>query len=277
MSKMFTGVAIMQLVEQGKLSLDDPLARYLPDFPDKDTAKRIRIKHLLTHTSGLGSFIDEAFYKASQSGIRTIDGMMAFAEGDISRFEPGTQWSYSQTGFLVLGKVIEVVTGRSYFDYVRENIFIPADMSDTDNYQLDLVTPNLAIGYVRETTDEGIVFRTNQFNYLLRGSSSAGAYSTVEDLLKFENALRSDILIGPDYADVMLSAKPDLNSPNYGFGFDVEDHGKIIGHRGTFAGISSNMDMFPDKGYTAIVLSNYTDGRTQIVKKIRSLILKSEE
>ncbi|HCQ04769.1 MAG TPA: hypothetical protein DIT99_30690 [Candidatus Latescibacteria bacterium] len=178
MNKMFTGVAVMQLVEQGKLSLEAPLAEYLPDFSDQNTAKKIRIKHLLTHSSGLGSFINDDFFTASRSGLRTIDDMMAFARGDAVKFEPGTQWAYSQTGFLVLGKVIEIVTGASYYDYVREHIFTPAGMTNTDNYQLDLVTPDLAVGYDRETTDNGVVYRKNLFRYLLRGSSAAGAYST---------------------------------------------------------------------------------------------------
>lgn len=273
MNKMFTGVAVMQLVEQGKLSLEDPLARYIANFPDQETAKKIRIKHLLTHTSGLGSFINEAFYTASRSGLRTIDDMMAFAWDEGVKFEPGTQWAYSQTGFLVLGKVIEVVTGTSYYAYVREHIFRRAGMVDTDNYELDLVTPNLAIGYEREITETGVVFRTNQFKYLLRGSSAAGAYSTVDDLLKFDRALHANKLVGADYVAMITSAKPAMNAPNYGYGFDVEADRQVIGHRGTFQGISSNMDIFPSAGYTAIILSNYTDGRTPIVEKIRTLIV----
>jgi len=273
MNKMFTGVAVMQLVEQGKLSLEDPLARYIANFPDQETAKKIRIKHLLTHTSGLGSFINEAFYTASRSGLRTIDDMMAFAWDEGVKFEPGTQWAYSQTGFLVLGKVIEVVTGTSYYAYVREHIFRRAGMVDTDNYELDLVTPNLAIGYEREITETGVVFRTNQFKYLLRSSSAAGAYSTVDDLLKFDRALHANKLVGADYVAMITSAKPAMNAPNYGYGFDVEADRQVIGHRGTFQGISSNMDIFPSAGYTAIILSNYTDGRTPIVEKIRTLIV----
>ena len=272
MNKMFTGVAVMQLVEQGKLSLEDPLAKYIANFPDQETAKKIKIKHLLTHTSGLGSFINEAFYTASRSGLRTIDDMLAFARDEDVKFEPGTQWAYSQTGFLVLGKVIEVVTGTSYYAYVREHIFRRAGMVDTDNYELDLVTPNLAIGYEREITETGVVFRTNQFKYLLRGSSAAGAYSTVDDLLKFDRALHANKLVGADYVAMITSAKPAMNAPNYGYGFDVEADRQIIGHRGTFQGISSNMDIFPLAGYTAIILSNYTDGRTPIVEKIRTLI-----
>ena len=86
--------------------------------------------------------------------------MMAFVRGDAVKFEPGTQWAYSQIGFLVLGKnVIEIVTGASYYDYLREHIFTTTGMTNTDNYQLDLVTPDLAVGYDRKTTDNGVVYR----------------------------------------------------------------------------------------------------------------------
>lgn len=273
MNKMFTGTAVMQLVEKGRLSLEDPLAKYLSDFPNKSAAQKIRIKHLLTHTAGLGSFINDDFYRASRGGLRTIDEMMAFARDETLKFEPGTDWAYSQTGFLVLGRVIEVVSGMSYYDYVREHVFLPAGMRDTDNYELDRSVPDMAVGYDREMTDAGVVYRKNTFRYLLKGSSAAGAFSTAEDLLRFEIALHTNKLVAADYSAAMMSAKPALNAPNYGYGFDAEADGRIVGHRGTFPGISSNMDMFPESGYTAIVLSNYTDGRTLIVERIRALIV----
>src|SRR5881628_1549227 len=128
MNKMFTAVTIAQLVEQGKLSYEDPLSTFLPDFPSPAAAQRIRIKHLLTHTAGLGSYFNDEFEKSSRARFRTVDDMMQLAKGDSLAFEPGTRWSYSNTGMLVLGKVIEVVTKQDYFDYVREHLYKPAGM-----------------------------------------------------------------------------------------------------------------------------------------------------
>ena len=272
MNKMFTSVAMAQLVERGKLSFDDPLAKFLPDFPDAESAKKIRIKHLLTHTSGLGSYFNQKFSDSSRAKFRTVDDMLKLAAGEKLAFEPGTRWAYSNTGMLVLGAVIEKATGQSYFDYVRENISRPAGMINTDCYELDLVTPNLALGYQKEFTDQGVRFRNNLFEHVIRGGPAGGGYSTVEDLLRFDVALRSGKLVGAEYVKLLLSAKPELNSPAYGYGFGVDAARRIVGHSGGFPGISSNLDMFLDGGYTAVVLSNYGGGSPPVTEKIRELV-----
>lgn len=271
MNKMFTAVAIAQLAERGKLSFDDPLSKYLPDFPDAEAAQKIRIKHLLTHTSGLGSYFNQEFRESSRARWRTVDQMMELAKGDSMAFEPGTRWAYSNTGFLVLGKVIEKVTGQSYYDYVRENVFRPAGMTSTDSYELDRVTPNLALGYEKEFTDDGVSFRNNLFEHVIRGGPAGGGYSTVEDLLRFDQALRSNKLVGAEYVQLLLSPKPELNSPRYGYGFGVDTERQIVGHSGGFPGISSNLDMFLGSGYTAVVLSNYGGASAPVVRKIQEL------
>ncbi|HZS10587.1 MAG TPA: serine hydrolase domain-containing protein [Blastocatellia bacterium] len=277
MNKMFTSVAIAQLVERGKLSFDDPLSKFLPDFPDKESAEKIRIKHLLTHTAGLGSYFNKKFMESSRALYRTVDDMMKLAEGEKLQFEPGARWSYSNTGMLVLGKVIEKVTGQSYFDYVRENIYKPAGMTNTDCYELDRVTPNLAVGYEKEFTDGGVTFRNNIFQHVMRGGPAGGGYSTVEDLLKFDVALRSNKLVGAEYVKLLLSAKPELNSPDYGFGFSIDRERQIVGHSGGFPGISSNLDMFLGSGYTAIVMSNYGGGSVAVGDKMQELVLSGQE
>lgn len=117
MNKMFTAVAIAQLVEKGKLSFEDPLSKFIPDFPDKESAEKIKIKHLLTHTAGLGGYFSEKWDKTSRTQFRTVDDMMNQVKADEKLlFEPGTRWQYSNTGMLVLGKVIEIVSGQSYYD-----------------------------------------------------------------------------------------------------------------------------------------------------------------
>ncbi|HEX8635893.1 MAG TPA: serine hydrolase domain-containing protein [Pyrinomonadaceae bacterium] len=278
MNKMFTAVAIAQLVERGKLSFEDPLAKFLPEFPSKEAAQKIKLKHLLTHTSGLGSYFNRKFMESSRARFRTVNEMMTLAEGETLAFEPGTKWAYSNTGMLVLGAVIEKVTGQSYFDYIRENIYKPAGMTNTDAYELDLVTPNLAVGYQKEFNEDGTVrFRNNVFQHVIRGGPAGGGYSTVGDLLKFDVALRANKLVGAEYVKQLLSAKPELNSPEYGYGFGVDVKNRIVGHSGGFPGISSNLDMFLDSGYTAIVMSNYGGGSQSATRKMQELILGGQQ
>lgn len=277
MNKMFTSVAIAQLVEQGKISFDDPLSKFVPDFPNPTAAGKIRIKHLLTHTAGLGSYFNKKFMESSRAKFRTVDDMMTLADEKDVAFEPGTKWAYSNTGMLVLGKVIEKASGQNYFDYIREHIYKRAGMTRSDSYDLDRVNPNLAVGYDKEFTDKGVTFRNNVFSHVIRGGPAGGGYSTAEDLLNFSLALRSNKLVGAQYVKLLTSPKPELNSPRYGYGFIIEDDGAIAGHGGGFEGISSNLDMFLENGYTAVVMSNYGGAAFPVFRKIRELINSGRE
>ncbi len=277
MNKMFTGVAIAQLVEKGKLSFDDPLSKFIPDFPDAEAAKKIQIKHLLTHTGGLGGYFSKRYQDMSRANLRTVDDMMALAKQDEKlQFEPGSKWQYSNTGMLVLGKIIEIVSGQSYFDYVRENIYKPAGMGNTDAYELDKVNPNLAVGYHKTFTDNGIVWSNNVFQHVMRGGPQGGGYSTVEDLLRFDQAFRSGKLVSPAMVKVLTTPKPELNSPNYGYGFAVNTANGTAGHSGGFPGIASNLNMYLDSGWTAIAMSNYSQGSGPVTAKMDSLIKLSD-
>jgi CubicO group peptidase (beta-lactamase class C family) len=272
MNKMFTSVTIAQLVEQGKLSYDDPLSKFIPDFPNAAAAQKIQIKHLLTHTAGLGSYFNAEFDKSSRARFRTVDDMMQLAKGDSLAFEPGSRWSYSNTGMLVLGKVIEVVTKQDYFDYVREHLYKPAGMTNTDAYELDQVNPNLAVGYQKEFRVDGTKqFRNNVFMHVIRGGPAGGGYSTVEDLLRFAEAIKSGKLIEAKTFELMTTAKPELNSPQYGYGFGIGPN-DIVGHSGGFPGISSNLDILKRSGYVAVVMSNYGGASQPVVEKIRTLV-----
>jgi CubicO group peptidase (beta-lactamase class C family) len=277
MNKMFTSVAIAQLVERGKLSFDDPLAKFMPDFPSKEAAEKIKIKHLLTHTAGLGSYFNRKFQESSRELYRTVDDMLKLAQDEKLAFEPGTRWQYSNTGMLVLGKVIEKASGQDYFTYIRENIYKPAGMINSDCYELDHVNPNLAVGYEKEYGDKGYTFRNNIFQHVMRGGPAGGGYSTVEDLHRFAMALRMGKLVGAEYVKLLLSAKPELNSPNYGYGFQITADPSTAGHSGGFPGISSNLDMFLDSGYIAVVMSNYGGASGPVSNKLRELVAAGQE
>jgi CubicO group peptidase (beta-lactamase class C family) len=274
MNKMFTAVATMQLVEAGKLSLDDPLGKHLqPGAMRPDVLEKVRIKHLLTHTSGLGSYFTPEWDAQSRARYRTVDDWMAVVKDETLKFEPGTKWSYSNTGMLVLGKVIEVASGQDYFEYVRARITGPAKMLDTDAYELDRVNRNLAVGYDAEPTARGVEYRNNIFQHVIRGGPAGGGYSTVGDLTRFAEALKAGRLVSKESVRLLTTPKPELGARDWGYGFALEEGGKIVGHGGGFNGISAQLDIYLGEDYTVAVLSNYGDGATSIVEKARDLLL----
>jgi CubicO group peptidase (beta-lactamase class C family) len=279
MNKMFTAVSVMQLVEAGKLSLDDTLGKFLPAGAMKpDVLAKVRVKHLLSHTSGLGSYFTEEWDRQSRALWRTVDDWMPLIKDDTLQFEPGTRWSYSNTGMLVLGKVIEVASGQDYFAYVREHVAKPAGMTSTDAYELDRVNRNLAVGYEHEAEDaNGPIYRNNIFQHVIRGGPAGGGYSTVGDLTRFAEALKGGKLVSAAGLRTLTTPKPELGSPEYGFGFGVEAGGKVVGHSGGFPGINSQLDIYVGEDYTVAVMSNYGGGAEPIIQKARSLLLAGSE
>jgi CubicO group peptidase (beta-lactamase class C family) len=274
MNKMFTSVAILQLAEAGKLSLGDALGKHLPSGTLRpEVLARVRIEHLLTHTSGLGSYFTPEWDAQSRARYRTVDDWMALVRDEALQFEPGTRWSYSNTGMLVLGKVVELASGQDYHEYVRARITGPANMVNTDAYELDRVNHNLAVGYEPERTPGGIQYRNNIFQHVLRGNPAGGGYSTVEDLTRFAEALKSGRLVSPAGVKLLTTPKPELGAPDWGYGFEIQAGGKIVGHGGGFNGISAQLDIYLEEEYTLAVLSNYGGGVDPIIQQARSLLL----
>jgi D-alanyl-D-alanine carboxypeptidase len=277
MNKMFTAVAILQLAEQGKLSLDDRIVDHLPDYPNQAVAGRVTIHHLLTHTSGMGDFFTDAFFATSKTRFRDIaDYLPLFVDAEL-QFEPGAQFSYSNAGFMVLGLIVEAAAGQSYFDYVREHIYEPCGMANTDAYEQDDVVPNLAVGYTREGAGRG-EFKNNAYTgVLMKGSPAGGGYSTVEDLFRFSRALLNHELLSPESTGTLLGGKVSMGKDTtYAYGFvdrTVEGH-RVVGHGGGAPGISSNLDIYLDLGYTVVVLTNTDQGAMLVSGAIRSTLLK---
>lgn len=269
MNKMFTAVAIGQLVEQGRLSLDDPLSRHLQGWLPKEAADRIRIRHLLNHTSGLGSYFNDRFMNSSRLLYREVKDYKPLIEGETPAFEPGTRWQYSNTGFLLLGAVIESVTGSSYFDYIREHVYKPAGMEASDSYEMDIPVPNLALGYFRD--EQGVV-RENTLMHVVKGGPAGGGYSTVEDLHRFALALQGGKLLSPRMLEMFTTAKPEENSPEYGYGFGVDTDPDMFGHTGGFPGISARLSVYRKDGYILAILSNYGAGSQEIATHVRALL-----
>jgi CubicO group peptidase (beta-lactamase class C family) len=275
MNKMFTGVAAMKLVQQGKLSLDDPIDKYLDAswLPKVDKSK-VQVKHLLTHTSGLGSYFNDTFDRSSRLLWRRVDDYKPLVADETLAFEPGTKWAYSNTGMLIAGAVIEKASGTDYFEFVRKNVTGPAGMKNTDCYELDRVNPNLAVGYERRSTPSGVEYRNNIFEHVLRGGPAGGGYSTVEDLDRFAQALRTNALLDAASMRDLLRARPEIASPEYGLGFGVDTTpaGRRVGHSGGFTGISAGLDIYLDDGWNVAVLSNFGGAAPLVTTKAADLI-----
>ena len=261
MDKMFTAVAILQLVEHGKLSLQGTIADYVPDYPNQEVARSVTIHQLLTHTSGLGDYFQSERFDEMRAQLRSVQDYLALFVDAPLEFKPGEQVQYSNSGYIVLGLIIEKVTGQSYYDYVRNNIFEPSGMTDTAAYELDAGVPNLAWGYTRydvEYNETGEI-RNNSFLMPMRGGPAGGGYSTVDDLLRFSNALLEHKLLSAASTDLALAPKVRLGEiAQYGYGFMDRGNAqqRIVGHGGAAPGICSMLNIFLDKGYTTVVLTN---------------------
>jgi CubicO group peptidase (beta-lactamase class C family) len=279
-NKMFTAIAVAQLAEQALLMLDAPISKYLPYYP-KAVAEHVTIDHLLTHTSGMGTYFNERL-GAVWADLRSVEDFLPLFRDDPLAFAPGTSWHYSSAGFIVLGLIIEAVSGQSYFDYVREHIYLPAGMRDTDAYEMDRPVPNLAIGYTQIGLDGRIDMgrrRNNLFMQPVKGGPAGGGYSTLNDLLRFDIALRTYALLCPKCTENVLKGKVRMagrSDSMYGYGFcddTIKGH-HIAWHNGEAPGVSTRFDMYRDLGYSVVVLSNYDFPiADQIANKLRELLL----
>jgi CubicO group peptidase (beta-lactamase class C family) len=275
MNKMFTGVAVAQLVEKGKLSYEDLAGKYLDStWIQKETAEKVKIKHLLTHTSGLGSFFNDTYEKTSRLLLREIDDWKPLVKDDKPKFEPGSRWSYSNTGMFLLGVIIEKASGMGYYDYIREHISKPAGMINSDCYEMDRPVPNLAIGYYKKYTENGFDWYNNIFLHTVKGGPAGGGFSTVEDLFRFARALMGNQLVSKESVELLTTSKPHLNSPDYGYGFGISKIGDetIVGHSGGFSGINSTLQIYKKSGYIYAIMSNYSYGTFFISKKLERML-----
>jgi CubicO group peptidase (beta-lactamase class C family) len=260
MNKMFTAVSIAQLVQQGKLKFTDTLAQVLPDYPNQEVAKKITIDNLLTHTSGLGDYFNAEFDEKRESLHDLKDYLPLFSTKAL-QFEPGKGWAYSNAGFLVLGLVIEKLSGQSYYDYVKQHIYDVAGMKNSGSFPISQKVPNLALGYTHGD-DEGGPLAPNTSTLPWRGSSAGGGDSTVGDLLKFDQALRGNKLLNAELTRTIIAGKvsPPRFPPGvkygYGFGDKNPDGDRIVGHNGGAPGMNAQLDIHWNTGYTVVVLAN---------------------
>lgn len=265
MGKMFTATAVLRLVEQGKLRLDDTLATVLPLYPNAERARRITIRHLLEHTSGMGD--QWSTPRRPVAGLTGALGTVAAVAHAALLFEPGARWSYSNEGYNVLAAVIEQVSGRSYKAFVREEVLLRAGMTNTvQESGSDDIIPRRAVGYRPPDGDLlGALPPRANWSFIV-GSTAGGAgggYSTAADLARFARAMREGRLLGAALRDSMWTGRwpiPGFADERYGLGSFVRRVGErvSVGHGGggTGSGIDTGFRYFTDGSYTVVVLTN---------------------
>ena len=264
-NKTFTQVAIAQLAAKGKLSLSDTIRRHLPDYSGAG-ADTITIEQLLTMRSGMGDFFGAKYDATPKDRIRTLADYVPLFVNEPLRFAPGTSRAYSNAGYIVLGLVVEKLSGETYHDYVRRHVYEPAGMDATDAYAPDAIVSNRAIGFTaRDENDKPLPEpTTNMYSLPGRGSSAGGGYSTAEDLLRFDAAMRGGKLLPPDWTEWYFTGR----APGAAGAGAPAKPGGGKGVAGGAPGINAILEMDLDTGYTVVVLSNMdppsaeTAGRT---------------
>jgi CubicO group peptidase (beta-lactamase class C family) len=273
MNKMFTSVAVARLVEAGKLAFDDPIGKWVDEtWLPKEVTSKITVRHLITHTSGLGSYFNEAYQKSSRALFRKLDDYKPLIKDDRPAFEPGERFQYSNTGMFLLGVIIEKVTGEDYFEHIRKAIYAPAGMTNSDCYEMDYPVENLAVGYSPDLKSP-YKWQNNLYKHVIKGGPAGGGFSTVKDLHGFALALLSDKLISRRMRDLMWT---DFKGSNYGYGFTVVQSpgGKAVGHSGGFDGINSQLDIYVDSGYIVAAMANIDNGASPLANRIGSILAR---
>jgi CubicO group peptidase (beta-lactamase class C family) len=250
MNKMFTAVATLQLVEAGRLALDDPIGKHLSDYPNEEVAAKVTVRHLLTHTGGTGDIFGPEFDRNRLELREHADYVKLYGSRGLNH-EPGARHEYSNYGFVLLGALIERVSRMSYYDYVREKVFQPAGMTSTDSLPENEKVPRRAVGYTRALNG---AWEPNTDFLPWRGTSAGGGYSTVGDILRFAQALESGKLISKE----LLAEATRAHAQQYGYGFGVqgEDSLRSYGHGGGAPGMNGELRVFPELGYVVVGLSN---------------------
>jgi CubicO group peptidase (beta-lactamase class C family) len=266
--KCFIATVIMQLYQEGKISLTDPLSKYFPDCP-YNSSNQIQIRHLLNHTSGLGNYRKHKDYPSQSENFRTIEDVLPIVYQDRPVSEPGEKFRYSNTGMLFLKSIIQKVTCKKFEQVLEERIFSPLGMDQTVLFIGGDILPNRATGHT--FSEDGQSYR----RVLEEPSAYAGGgiYTTVLDLLKFDQALYGEQLLNEGNKKIMFT--PVEPSKYYAYGWIVVPFGgtKVIYHGGSSGGFNAEFRRYPEKKYSIFVLSNYEEAAFELANKIDSMLL----
>jgi CubicO group peptidase (beta-lactamase class C family) len=293
-TKLFTAIAALQLIDRGLLAFDTPVVERL-HLEGTLLSKDVTVFHLLTHTSGIGDDADEEageryedLWKAkpNYSVIETRDFLPQFVNKP-ANFPPGDGCRYCNCGYILLGLLIESISGMTYRDYVRAHIFTKVGMTASDFFRLDHVNYNVAEGCdpIRDADGTIVGWKKNIYSFPPIGSPDSGAYLTVADLDRFLQAVRAGKLLSPELTRAFLTPQVvhrarDTWTEMYGYGlwFYVDQANKVVcfEKEGVNAGVSGLIRHFPDQDITVTLLSNMEDGVWDPIWKIHELVVDSQ-
>lgn len=265
--KLFTVVAIGQLIEQGRVALDDALTHWLPEHTARAGWAKVTVRHLLAHTSGFGSYWGAEF-ALRRTSLKSVQDYFALFQDTPLAFRPGSRFEYSNVAFILLGAIIEQASGQDYFAYVQQHVFDPAGMVDSGFFEADEDTPNLAVGYTFRTLPDSargqLSARTHTQLKPFKGNPAGDSVSTAPDLLRFAQALMAGRLLQRSTFDLfrqpinVMPAPPGAKTlQRMGLGLITIDstHGHPVGHNGGAAGTTTSLFMDPDSGLIAVLLA----------------------
>jgi CubicO group peptidase (beta-lactamase class C family) len=260
-TKQFTASAILLLQEQGKLRVEDRLSKFIPDYP---RGGEVTLHHLLTHTSGIHNYTSKPKFWETVTDYRTPEEMIEFFKHDPYDFNPGERWSYSNSGYFLLGYIVEKVSGQSYSDFLKNQIFTPLAMHNSGIHGTELLTEE-ALGYSYKNNKV-----EKALNWDMSASYAAGAiYSTVTDLYLWNEAVFNSKVLNTTSLKAAFTPVPqdgrkpgdnlqDTLEEGYGYGWVIYKHRglKVIGHSGGLHGFQSHISRYPDENLTIVVLAN---------------------
>lgn len=248
-TKQFTAAAILLLMEQGLLSIDDYVSEYIEDFPNGD---KITLKHLLTHTSGIPNYTDFLTFRYTRFLKRTPDELMAMISARSPKFSPGSRFKYSNSGYVLLGVIIEKVSGMSYQAFLESNIFEPLGMHDSQYGEDEHLNNQSAKGYmIFSKIESGILKMPSVSAY-----SAGGILSTVNDLAKWDRALYDNSLLNKESTELMFTPALENYALGWVLGTIEETNEDYQSHSGRLIGFISMITRIPESKKLIIVLTN---------------------
>lgn len=259
-TKQFTATGILMLVDEGKLALTDDINKFLPDYPTG--GKRISIEHLLTHTSGIANYTSKPTFEMGMNTDLTVSQMIDSFKNDTPQFEPGTRYSYSNSGYFLLGAIIEKVSGLSYAKFVEQRIFVPLGMRNSAYEGHERGSAMRAQGYTRSSAGAG--FEAGKSVSMTLPYAAGALVSTVDDLARWDAAVSAGRLLKPSSQQKAFTAHvlADGKSVPYGYGWSVRKmHGMPMqSHGGGIPGFSTYALRLPEKQLYVAVLTNADRG-----------------